>query len=172
MKEAIGGTWVFTLVITLLAVFTCFVSISTNYTRTYNIKDKIVTIITNKRGLNKAAITQINEELLEIGYGGKGNCPSDSGCWFGFSKNNNDNVSSYASEVNYCIKRNVIIGQNADGTTTGAIGHPAQNYYSVAVFFTIDMPVLGEMFTLSVEGETPIINIPDDTIVEGKGCIS
>ena len=54
MKEAIGGSWLFTLIITLLAFFTCFISISTNYTRTYNIKDKIVSIVTNRRGINKA----------------------------------------------------------------------------------------------------------------------
>lgn len=172
MKEAIGGSWLFTLVITLLAFFTCFISISTNYTRTYNIKDKLVTIVTNKRGINKDAIKQINEELRDIGYGGSGTCPQDSGCWFGFNKNNDNNISSYASEVNYCIKRNVVVSQRDDGTTSGAIGHPAQNYYSVAVFFDIDMPVIGEMFKLTVEGETSIINLPDDRLIEGKSCIS
>ncbi len=44
MKEAIGGTWLFTLVIAFLAVFTTFVSITTNYSRTYKIKDEIIKI--------------------------------------------------------------------------------------------------------------------------------
>ena len=59
-----------------------------------------------------------------------------------------------------------------DGTTSGAIGHPAQNYYSVAVFFDIDMPVVGEIFKLTVEGETSVINLPDDGLITNKSCIS
>lgn len=172
MKEAIGGSWLFTLIITLLAFFTCFISISTNYTRTYNIKDKIVSIVTNRRGINKTAITQINKELREIGYGGTGTCPNDSGCWYGFNKNNDNGISSYASEVHYCIKQNVVVSLRDDGTTSGAIGHPAQNYYSVAVFFDIDMPVVGEIFKLTVEGETSVINLPDDSLITNKSCIS
>lgn len=172
MKESIGGTWIFMLVITLITFFTCFISISTNYTRTYNIKDKILTIITNKRGVNKNTIAEINDELRQIGYGGEGICPNDSGCWFGFNKNNDDNLSGYAQGVNYCIKRNVVVSKKDDGTTSGAIGHPARNYYSVAVFFNIDVPLIGDIFALTVEGETSIINLPDDTLIENKSCIS
>ena len=66
MKEAVGSTWIFTIVITLLLFFTAFVSLSTNYTRTYKIKDEIITILTNKKGVNKNAIRAINEELFDM----------------------------------------------------------------------------------------------------------
>ena len=74
MKEAIGGTWIFIIVITLIMFFTAFVSLSTNYTRTYKIKDKIVSIIASKKGVSKSTIQAINKELREQYGDNEDNC--------------------------------------------------------------------------------------------------
>lgn len=163
MKEAIGGTWIFIIVITLIMFFTAFVSLSTNYTRTYKIKDKIVSIIASKKGVSKSTIQAINKELREIGYSSKGSCPEDGGTWYGFSRTNGDAYVS-RSNANYCIKRNVVVSE-CSGRTDGAIGHPSTNYYSVAVFFKIDFPVLGNIFKIIVRGETASINMPKDPVL-------
>jgi hypothetical protein len=34
------------------------------------------------------------------------------------------------------------------------------------------MPVVGEIFKLTVEGETSVINLPDDSLITNKSCIS
>ena len=52
MKEAIGGTWVFTILIVMISLFTALISISTNYARTFKVKDKIIAILDDKRGIN------------------------------------------------------------------------------------------------------------------------
>lgn len=163
MKEAIGGSWIFIIVITLIMFFTAFVSLSTNYTRTYKIKDKIVSIIASKKGVSKSTIQSINKELRDIGYSSKSACPDDGGTWYGFSRTNNNGTVS-RTKANYCIKRNVVVSK-CSGRTDGAIGHPASNYYSVAVFFKIDFPVLGNMFQILVQGETSTISMPEDGVL-------
>lgn len=168
MKEAIGGSWLFTLVIVLIALFTTFVCISTNYSRTYNVKDSIISIIEAKKGVNERTIEAINDELKSVGYASSGTCPSDGGCWYGFSRNIDNNVSSYAAGVNYCIRVFPVTLQRDDGVSSGAIGHPASSYYGVMVFFQLDLPVIREVFHLRIEGETSIINLPDDSLVDGS----
>ena len=64
MKEAIGGSWLFTLIITLLAFFTCFISISTNYTRTYNIKDNRLEYNRSGGAVDYLIIDTINQRLM------------------------------------------------------------------------------------------------------------
>ena len=162
MKEAIGGSWLFTLIIALLAFFTCFVSISTNYTRTYNVKDEIVSILSSRGGATPLAIKEINGRLKEIGYSATGACP-ENGCWYKFSKNNDSGLSTYAEGVNYCISKTLV--------GTGAVGHPDQYYYSVAVFFQVDMPVVGQIFKMTLVGETPIVNVGGgDTYFINASC--
>ena len=168
MKEAIGGTWIFTIVIVLLTFFTCFVSISTNYARTYKIKDEIITILTTKKGINQYSIKAINDSLSEVGYGSEGPCPSTE--WYGFSKNRNNRTASYYEDVNYCIKITELVCTNAHGVSSGSIGKPKTSYYSVMVFFQLDIPLAGDIFKLSVEGETPAITLPQDKFTGVSTC--
>lgn len=163
-----GGAWLFTLVIVLIALFTTFVCISTNYSRTYNVKDEIISIIESRKGVNERTIESINDELRRVGYASNGTCPSDGGCWYGFSRNIDNSVSSYASGVNYCIQVFHVTRQREDGVSSTAIGHPASNYYGVMVFFQLDLPVLRDVFHLRIEGETSIINLPDDSLIDGS----
>lgn len=163
MKEAVGGTWIFTIVITLIMFFTAFVSLSTNYTRTYKIKDEIISIVASKKGVNKDAIAAVNKELINLGYNSTSNCPNDGGTWYGFSRTNSNALGSRTS-ANYCIKRNVVISKCGD-RTSGAIGHPPSNYYSIAVFFKIDLPIIGDIFNIIVQGETSTINMPSDGLL-------
>lgn len=163
MKEAVGGTWIFMIVITLIMFFTAFVSLSTNYTRTYKIKDEIISIIASKKGVNKQTIEAINKELVDLGYNSTSKCPEDGGTWYAFSRTNSRGTVS-RDKANYCIKRNVVISK-CGNKTSGAIGHPPSNYYSVAVFFKLDFPVLGDIFNIIVQGETATLNMPSDGLL-------
>ena len=88
MKEAIGGTWIYLIVLLFIGVFTCFVSVTTNYSRCYRIKDEVITSIEHYHGVNENSIGKINEYLKGIGYSATGQCPQEDGsCWFRFSKN-------------------------------------------------------------------------------------
>ena len=47
MREAIGGTWLFGLVITFIVFFASFLAVSINYSKAFNVKNNIVDIISN-----------------------------------------------------------------------------------------------------------------------------
>lgn len=171
MKEAIGGTWIFTIVIVMIALFTAFISVSTNYARTYKVKDKIISIIEEKRGVNEASLKAINKELNRVGYNSTGRCLGadvanhilGTGKWYGFSRNSITTVYSQEdNRSNYCIRITNVNKVNVSGVSSGAPGHMPRNYYSVVVFFKLDMPVIGDIFTLQLSGETSTISMPQD----------
>lgn len=167
MKEAIGGTWLFGIVITFIVFFTTFISFSTNYSRTFKVKDEILTIIERYKGVNSKTINKINSELKDMGYFTTGNCVDNSGeksspsknysNWFGF-KTSSTTATKNSSKSNYCIRRYLISAANA-----GPVGHPSASYYQVVVFFELDWPVVGPMLSTRVEGETSVIHVFDDT---------
>mgnify|MGYP007056160590 CR=1 FL=1 len=149
MKEAIGGTWLFTIVIAFLAVFTTFVSITTNYSRTYKIKDEIIKDIEYYNGVNMKSTKAIREYIKGIGYTSSSTCPEDGDRWIGFSVNGSEangySVPPYSGNANYCIKKNVTRKIEYFGSTA---------YYTVVVFFRINWPVFRQIFDVKISGET------------------
>lgn len=166
MKEAVGGGWLFTIVIIMVVLFASFISISTNYSRSYKVKDEIISSVQRNHGVNVNSLTQINSYLNEVGYRSTGVCPKDGEAWLGFSYTDNEHDVSNSHGANYCIKKHTITYRykNSAGqcVSNGAVGHPESAYYSVMTFFKLDMPVIRELFHLRVEGETSIIYMIDD----------
>lgn len=166
MKEAIGGTWLFGIVITFIVFFTTFISFSTNYARVFKVKDEVLTIIERYKGVNASSVAKINERLSGLGYSGKGKCVDNSGekssstknysRWLGFNHGGGDPIKN-SNRSNYCIRRYLI-----SSGTTGPIGHPTSAYYQVVVFFELDWPVVGSLFNTRVDGETSVIHVFDD----------
>ena len=52
MREAIGGAWLFGLVITFIVFFASFLAISVNFSRAFNIKNEIVDMVEKYEGNN------------------------------------------------------------------------------------------------------------------------
>lgn len=173
MKEAIGGSWLYTLVIVFIALFTTFVSVTTNYTRTYKVKDQLISIIEDNNGVNKNTLEQISSYLSSIGYGATGNCPNDDGeNWVPFSNDNTNGAVGYGGKINYCIYRHVVTCRtvsNTKGTAgkksvAGKLRGQGYNsipraYYGVAAFFRIDWPILNYIINLKVTGETAVLHM-------------
>lgn len=166
MKESIGGTWLFGLVIAFVVMFTTFVSVSTNYSRCFKIKDDMLAIIEYYHGVNDQSLSAINEMLVSIGYSSTGECPTDgNSCWFGYSTSSLG-ASGYGGNINYCIAKHKITKQATfDGTQLdyeGALGHPESAYYQVIVFFRLDWPILRQIMEINIDGETSIIYLLND----------
>jgi hypothetical protein len=51
----------------------------------------------------------------------------------------------------------------------GALGHPSQAYYEVAIFFKIEWPILNRFFNIRIDGETSIVFLNHD-IPEFSSC--
>ena len=63
MREAIGGTWIFSIVIVFIVLFTSFLAISVNYSKAFRVKNGIINII-EKTGytLDKVEINDVEKD--------------------------------------------------------------------------------------------------------------
>ena len=75
MREAIGGTWLFGLVITFIVFFASFLAISINYAKAFNVKNNVVDLISKYEGNNCNARKTISNYLKYTGYLVTGVCP-------------------------------------------------------------------------------------------------
>ena len=147
MREAIGGTWLFGLVITFIVFFASFLAISVNYSKAFNVKNNVVDLISKYEGNNCNARKKIGEYLNDVGYLVTGLC--DTG-YDAYDLKGNKVTGS--SRGYYCIKKD-------DTNTTTDI---KKSYYRVMVFFKIDLPFIGNLTTFRIKGETESIYYAKD----------
>ncbi len=147
MKEAYGGTGLYVIVITFLLLFTGIMGMTINRSKAYSIKDEIISAIERDNGLN---ITQSLEnsdiaEAMDLGaYRSIGQCPEeyeDNSEYFAFDRFG-ARVTS-ADPASLCIKQ-------IDVSDT-------ECYYKVILFYGVDFPMLNEIFTFNVVGESSIV---------------
>lgn len=149
MREAIGGTQLFAIVIFLLLLFTAYLCISINYTAAYKVTDSVVNTIQKDGGVNT---DNIKKTLQEAHYTATGECDIDDG-WVGMNfDSNNMNVNS---DANYCIKK-VLVSKKSEEL-------PDIYYYRVKTFYNIDVPIISS-FNLNVSADTSNIYSAKDNI--------
>ena len=153
MREAIGGTWITSLIIVFIFVFTAFLALSINYSKAFRVKNEVLSFIEKGEGITNETIKLTNNYLRNTGYSYVGKCETG---YYGVSINNNTNgiyeeaISN--KEYNYCIKK----------VKSTAINFPDRSYYEVKLFFKFNLPVVGDIFLFKVEGQTKDIVYPLD----------
>lgn len=147
MREAIGGTWLFGLVLTFIVFFASFLAVSINYSKAFNVKNNIVDLIGKYEGNNKCARQKIGEYLKDVGYLVIGTCPS------GYKPYNleGEKISS-SNKGYYCL---------ASEETTNTVVD--KKYYRIVVFFKLDLPMVGDLTTFRIKGETEAIFFANDS---------
>jgi hypothetical protein len=175
MKESIGGTWLYGLAITLIALFTTFVSVTTNYARTYKIKDHIISIIEANDGVTPDTLAEISDYLSSTGYASTGECPESRGNsaqWHGFSyKKDETKPVGFGTNANYCLVKYTVtcrVKDSTDDTSAYLRGQQSYNsfpraYYGVATFFRLDWPILRQVIKVNLTGETSIIYLVNNS---------
>ncbi len=141
MREAIGGTWLFGIVVVFIVLFSGYLAMSVNYSKAFKVKNAIVDILEKEEGHSDAAKDKIKEYNKNVGYGVSSNCET------GYT--GADPVSSAAGsnvKYRYCIKCES--NNSVDGSRLPT------SYYSIKVFFKLDLPVIGNMFVFPISGET------------------
>ena len=155
MKEAIGGFSLFNIVIVFVLLFTGYVSISINYSKAYNIKNEIISIIKNQNGICTSNdptsdcynfYIQIQDYFKEVNYQNSGKCESG---WIGFGRDGL-RIDDPNKNVAFCVK-SVSAGNSEFNNVV---------YYKIEVFYRFDLPIIGQLFRFSVKGETPKIYSP------------
>ena len=155
MREAIGGNWLFNIVIFFVILFTGYLCLSINHTKAFNVKDDIVKIIERDNGFeslnsvnvnNNDTIKKIVNSLQEFGYRSHNTCPNDDGgrIWYGFNREGmrDDNNASF------CIRE--INATNDEGLLN-------TRYYQVVVFYQLDLPIFNNLFRFQLKGDTKLL---------------
>ncbi len=144
MREAIGGTWIFGIVITFIVLFSSYLAISVNYSKAFHVKNEMVSIIEKYEGFNSTSESVIANYIQSYGYGVRGSC-SDRG----------EGIDGSDGRYKYCI------------SCTSTNDSLKKSYYTITVFFKLDLPVIGNIFTFPVTGSTKSIHFPTN---EGISC--
>lgn len=146
MRESIGGAWILGIVMTFIVLFASFLAISINYSKAFKVKNNVVDLIEKNEGMTNQAVSDIYSYLQSEGYILKGKCNS------GYTGFDMSGKSSGTDKSLYCVKKNTI-------TEDVAL---EKAYYSVEVFFRLDLPIFGDIFTFKVSGETMSIYFAED----------
>lgn len=156
MREAIGGTWIFSIVVVFIVLFTSYLAISVNYSKAFRVKNGIINIIEKREGLTPDTQKEITSYLSTAGYSVYSTCdttPAD-----------NDEIQykkgfesdSSGNKYKYCVIKTNVSEANGSALKLN------KSYYKVTVFFRLDLPVIGDVFVFPVSGETKPIYYAED----------
>ena len=137
MREAIGGTWMMGIVVFFIVLFSGYLAISVNYSKAFKVKNSIIGYIEKNKGMNNKTQDDINAYLDTIGYYVSSSC-NGRGTGYGDVNGN----------PRYCVEKH---DANAEYVTM------KKTYYTVTVFFKLDLPIIGSIFVFPVYGETRTI---------------
>lgn len=159
MKEAIGGTAIFQIVIVFILLFTGFMCLSINRSKAFNVKDKIIQTIQAYNGLTDEAREDIAEYLRESSYRTTGRQPEkeifngkarEYDC---YGRDGNSNLSDPV----FCVLP-VPVEDDACSEGMECFNElPSMAYYRVVVFYQLDLPVFHDFFNFKVVGDTKIL---------------
>lgn len=143
MREAIGGTWIFQIVIFFILLFTGYMCLSINHSKAFNVKNEIVTAIERDEGLNDDSMERIVNYLKTTSYRTTGRCKEG---LTGYDREGNPSSGNSA----FCVG---IVPVRGDATEL-----PGMKYYRVQVFYQLDLPIFKSIFEFTITGDTRVIS--------------
>ncbi|MBO5475305.1 MAG: hypothetical protein J5982_02225 [Bacilli bacterium] len=153
LRNSINGAWLFGIIITFMAILIAYISISINYSKAYEMKTKMITIIEEYDGLNPSTVEYLNRIAANYGYRKTNTCKVENGEKFVGIRDGVPTINPSESQ-NICITREL---------KEGSENIEKKYYYNLEVFFGFDLPLLGNLFTFRVSGETNAIYYPADS---------
>lgn len=150
MKEAIGTSFVFNLMMIFIGVLIAMFVGSLAYTKGFKVRNKIIDIIEKyeKYDINDSTqIDEINDSLSSIGYQVRGD--NTSKCK---ARGNANQVTKTIqnNDYEYCVYEY--------NTSRG-------KYYGVTVFIHVDIPLIGGLIDIPLYGESRLVYSKD--LIEG-----
>ena len=141
MKESIGTSYLFQIVVVFILLFTGYLCLSINYSRSYAVKNNIVNNIQREKGFNDITRTKISKYLSKVGFKSIGKCPDDYVAYSYTGERQGDGARGV-----YCVREVVSQPQAND--------LPKRSYYRVIVFYKLDLPIFGSIFSFKNFGDT------------------
>lgn len=160
MRESIGGTWIVGIVIVFIVLFTSYLALSVNYSKAFKVKNGIISIIEESEGLTDAAQEKINKYLNNSGYYVYGACTKVDIDYGDESESANGKLEGKLPQATTGVNSNkykyCVYTREVDDNVL------KRKYYRVTVFFKFDIPILDNVFTFPVTGETKAVYFAKD----------
>ena len=187
MKTNVSSVWFIGLVITFLMIFSAYIIITTDYSKSFKLKNEVLSIIENNKGMTFyaygtdavstidksttvvtkiGAIRTINAYLKTHNYDAKGPCNIPAGVKYIYGVKeleyeNGHDINSFVELVTNTSKHYYYcFGKFPTGNDTYVEYNPV--YYSVELFYKFEIPILREFLPIRVEGVTDEIYRPDE----------
>lgn len=163
MREAVGGAWLLSITVALIALFTAYLAFSVNYSKAFKVKDAIVERVEKYEGFdtnNAKEMKEIREYLSKIGYATRGKCNQSTGFstdidFYGVD-GSNIKKNDMNTKFNYCVER---VAKPVD------VGDYSSAYYKVTVFYGLSLGFVDLNSIFFLTGETKNIYYPKDVAV-------
>ncbi len=160
MRQTIGATWIFQLVIIFTLIFAAYIALTINFSKSFRTKNEVLSLIEKSQGMTENGVKLINNYLLSSGYTATGKCKSQEGfVVYGVKSLLSEQASSSVEkmvpgkEYYYCFTKYDSYHQY----------YTTRAYYRVTLFFRFDLPVLGDITSFDVEGQTSEIDATFDS---------
>lgn len=141
MRDAVGGSLLLNLIVIFTSVVILFFVGILSYSKAYKVKNRIVEVIERTDGnITDNILGEINNELTKVGYKVIGSAPDDDKCSRDSSRGACTNLNT--STFNYCICQH--------GGTDAKI-------FEVITYAQFEFPVIGDLLTIPVKGETKML---------------
>lgn len=153
MREAVGSTFLFKLMIFFIFFFASFLAIAINYSQAFRIKNQIINVLEQYEGYGDTSKEKIWNVIGNSGYYRYHPCVNNS------NKLEGQNITYNGTTIN---------GVCVYGKKSGPEGK--YMVYKVTTYVSFDFPVLGNVFTIPVSGETKAITNPVYDGVNWANC--
>ncbi len=159
MKESMSATWEFQIIIIFILIFVAYLTVSVSYYKVFKAKNDIVSIIERQEGLTTGptkAVGIINNYLMGNAYNAKGSCQVGQ---YGVNdltkKDSVIPVNSTSEKYYYCVSKAVNLYE----------GGEIKSYtYRVKLFFSLNLPVIGDIIDFSADGTTMELRVVADNL--------
>ena len=159
MRTSTGSIWLIGLVVTFMLIFVSFLSLTISYNKVFKIKNETLTFIEKYEGLkdgDKGSIALINNYLIYNNYNTMHYCAEGDYGSKNLSSTSLELVSNKREKYYYCVSKR--------HTNSNMPNLKDRTKYSVKFFYKFNLPVIGEVLTFEVTGETIDINFPADKL--------
>ncbi len=140
MRESIGSSFLFQIMIVFIFFFAAFLAIAINYSQAFQIKNKVINAIEQSEGYNATSqerIASIKESSSYFRDINQAQCEAKLGSDAFVPQNEGTALNGI------CILRH----DNGDGKA----------YYTVQTYVWFNVPIIGDIATIPVNGETKLI---------------
>lgn len=152
MRQTVGNTFIIKLVIIFTLLFSAFLALAITYNKIFKMKNEVLSIIEKYEGVNNKSNDIIVNYFDYIGYKTTNYCPNDmyggSHIVYGIDESGKKETASQDKKYLMCYYKE----KKSNGRE-----NVKQYVYNITVFYRFDLPVLGDLATFAITGQTKAI---------------